>query len=129
MTKVGGIGFLVSLIFGSYLIVGALGLATIPAFLVSLDKWVFLISAFFLIIGGLYYFYKSSKNSMSASSNNLGVFGLIVYSVLGFYFVNLFFNFIPAITNVLSGFARWINLIAGILIILGGIYFWKQERY
>lgn len=60
MGKLGVIGFIITLVFGAYLIVHSLNLITFPAFFVSLDKWIYLISGILLILGG-YYFWKEKR--------------------------------------------------------------------
>ena len=59
----------------------------------------------------------------------LGGVGFAVYFIVGLYFINESLNIIPSLTNLFSGIDRWISLLAGILIILGGFYFLKANKY
>lgn len=45
---------------------------------------------------------------------------LIVYFVVGLYFINLSFEYLPMPEYVLN-LSSWINLVGGVLIIYGGI--------
>ncbi|MFZ1970573.1 MAG: hypothetical protein WAU65_00080 [Candidatus Nanoarchaeia archaeon] len=57
----------------------------------------------------------------------LGGIGLIIYIIFGLYFLNIFFNLIslpfsPTVNSYLA-------LIAGFLLIIGGIFFFKANRF
>ena len=59
----------------------------------------------------------------------LSVLGLAVYLIVGVYFINESLNIVPGITASLSGLNQWINLAAGIMLILGGVYFMRANKY
>ncbi len=128
MSKSGGFGLVVGLVFGAYFVVKALGLLAFPAFLISIDKIIIIVSAALLAIAGIY-FYKVSRNSMMGFMNKLAFFGIAVYFIFALYFANLFFNAVPSITSALSGVEKWIDLATGILLGIGGISFRHQKRY
>ncbi len=54
----------------------------------------------------------------------------LVYLVFGIYFINSFLNFFE-ISEFFANFSKWINLIGGILILIGGINYLRagRERY
>ena len=52
---------------------------------------------------------------------------LFIYVIFGLYFINLGFNLIK-LPEFIANFSKWINFVAGILIILGGINFFKNKR-
>ena len=58
---------------------------------------------------------------------NLNSIILFVYVIFGLYFINLSFNFIN-LPGFFLNFNKWINLVAGILIIFGGFNFFKNKR-
>ncbi len=126
--KLGGFGLVVGLVFGAYFVVKALGLLTFPAFLISIDKIIIIISAALLAIAGIY-FYKASRNSMMGFMNKLAFLGIAIYFIFALYFANVFFSAVPTITTALAGVEKWIDLVAGILLGIGGISFWHQKRY
>lgn len=57
----------------------------------------------------------------------IGALGLILYLIFGLYFLNIFFNVVPL--PISTGVVKDISLIAGIFLIVGGIFFWKANRY
>jgi len=128
MSKLGGFGFFVGLIFGAYFIIEALGLFALPVFSAGLDKIIIIVSAALMAIAGIY-FYKYSRNSMSRFMNKIGFLGIAIYFVFALYLLNVALNLVPAITSALSGMGKWINLVTGILLVVGGISFWSQKRY
>ena len=56
-----------------------------------------------------------------------GIIIFLIYLVIGLYFINSVFNFYD-IPEIISGFDKWINLIGGILIILGGLSYLRIGR-
>lgn len=52
----------------------------------------------------------------------------LIYFVIGLYLLNSAFEFItlPGFTEEIG---KWITAIAGVLVILGGITFWKRHRH
>lgn len=50
------------------------------------------------------------------------VWGLVIYVLFGVYFINFTFNFFP-IPEFLKSIESWIRLIAGVLLVIGGINF------
>ena len=57
----------------------------------------------------------------------VGIIIFLIYLVIGLYFINLSFNFYK-IPEVISQFNEFINLIGGILIVLGGIGYLRLGR-
>jgi len=128
MSKLGGFGFALGLISGAYLIGRALNLFAFPESLAGLDKTIYLVLGFLLIVAGIYSL-KSARNSMSRFVNQTGTIRIILYFIFALYFANLFFNVVPAVTSALSGISKWIGLAGGILLVLGGFSFWRVKRY
>ena len=60
MRGLGGIGFVIFLVLGLYLIVESFSLISLPAFVVSADKWISSIAGILLVVGG-YYFWKQKR--------------------------------------------------------------------
>lgn len=57
----------------------------------------------------------------------LGKIGFVVFLVAGLYFLNKFFNIVPLSLSV--GTENVVFLITGILLILGGIFTMKANRF
>ena len=57
----------------------------------------------------------------------VGVIIFLIYLVIGLYFINSVFNFYE-IPEAISKFDEWIDLIGGILIILGGLNYLRLGR-
>lgn len=55
-----------------------------------------------------------------------GLLGFIVYLILGLYFLNKFFNLISL--SMFISIEKWIFLVGGILLIVGGIHFLKLKK-
>lgn len=55
MGKAGAIGFFVYLIFGLYLLNSSFNFIIMPAFILSIENWLILISGVLVIIGGIKY--------------------------------------------------------------------------
>jgi len=57
-----------------------------------------------------------------------GRLGFFVYLVFGLYLINSSFNFItmPAFIQSID---KWLILISGVLVIIGGIYYLKTKKY
>ena len=49
---------------------------------------------------------------------------LLVYFLFGLYFINMAFVFV-AIPEVVSGLDKWIFAIGGILLLGGGVNYWR----
>ena len=49
-----------------------------------------------------------------------------IYVILGLYLLNLGFNFF-AMPEVILNFERWINIISGVLLVLGAYFFYKYN--
>ena len=56
-----------------------------------------------------------------------GALGFIVFLIFGLYLLNKFFNLVNL--SVFASLDRWVFLIGGALLIIGGFYFWKEKRY
>ena len=56
-----------------------------------------------------------------------GIVISLVYLVFGVYFINSAFSFItlPEFVNIID---KWLILIGGLLILFGGINFWRARR-
>jgi hypothetical protein len=52
----------------------------------------------------------------------IGMIIFLVSAVFGLYFLNLGFNFIPQIPQALAAVDKWINIVGGILLIVGGFF-------
>lgn len=59
---------------------------------------------------------------------NSGFIVFLISLILGLYFLNVTFAFY-ALPESLEGLNKWISAIGGILIILGGINYWRLERH
>ncbi len=60
----------------------------------------------------------------------MGSSGIVVFLVsllIGLYFINLSFTFYVLPESELLG--KWMNVLAGVLIILGGINYWRVENH
>lgn len=51
----------------------------------------------------------------------------VLYLVFGLYFLNLFFGFVN-LDDIVFGIEKWINLVGGILLIIGGLFSLKPNR-
>jgi hypothetical protein len=59
-----------------------------------------------------------------------GAFGLFLALLFGAYLIVVkSLGLISISTAVLASIDKWVMLVAGILLILGGYYFWKDKRY
>ena len=56
-----------------------------------------------------------------------GIIIFLIYLIFGLYFINTAFNFYP-LPEIISQFDNWINLVGGVLIILGGINYLRLRR-
>ena len=54
-------------------------------------------------------------------------FGFLLYIVVGLYFINSGFNFIT-LPDFILNFNKWITLLGGILIIVGGINYLRAGK-
>ncbi|RLG11422.1 hypothetical protein DRN69_07785 [Candidatus Pacearchaeota archaeon] len=52
---------------------------------------------------------------------------LLLFLLVGLYFINSSFNFIN-LPEFVTKIDKWINLIGGIFIFIGGFYFWKSDK-
>ena len=55
------------------------------------------------------------------------IFGFIVYLIFGLYFINFGIDFIK-LPEVMDKINNWIFIVGGVLIILGGINFFRASR-
>jgi hypothetical protein len=51
----------------------------------------------------------------------------LLYVIFGLYFINSGLNFWPALT--FPSIEKWIQVVAGALILLGGINYYRASRY
>lgn len=128
MSKVGGLGLGVGLVFGIYFIAKGLKLFAVPAFLASIGNWIYIALAILLILGGIY-MRKASRMSSFASMSKVGFVLMAVCFLFALYFANAALNIIPFITGALLVYANGIDIVGGILLIIGGFYFWREKRY
>ena len=56
-----------------------------------------------------------------------GLIGFLVYLIFGLYFINSAFNFI-ILPEFVSSVDKWILLIGGILIVVGGINYLRASK-
>ena len=57
-----------------------------------------------------------------------GFIGFIIFLVFGAYLIIRSLGLI-IFPSIVTNFDKWIYLAAGILLVLGGIYFWKEKRH
>ncbi|MEX0920487.1 MAG: hypothetical protein WDZ69_02805 [Candidatus Pacearchaeota archaeon] len=60
-------------------------------------------------------------------SNKLAVVGSVLYLLFGLYLINASFVFVP-MPNFIESIDSWIVLIAGILVILGGVNYFRANK-
>jgi hypothetical protein len=52
----------------------------------------------------------------------IGMILFLVNLVAGLYFLNLGFNFLPQIPQALVSVENWIDIVGGILLVIGGFF-------
>ena len=62
--KLGLVGFLVYAIFGLYFVNSAFAFVTLPDFVVGIDKWLLVIGAGLIFVGGINYLRAGKKNNL-----------------------------------------------------------------
>jgi len=60
-------------------------------------------------------------------SGKFGVIGFIVHLLFGLYLINSSFNFI-SMPDFIQSVDKWIVLIAGVLVIMGGLSYLRANR-
>lgn len=56
-----------------------------------------------------------------------GLVWAFLYLIFGLYFINLTFSFV-SIPEVITNFEKWIILVGGILILIGGINHFRANK-
>jgi len=72
-----------------------------------------------MMLGGRTEYYNRSR---------VNVFILLIYLILGAYFINYPFNFMKVPESVLQ-FNNWIILVGGIFMLFGAIHYFQAKRF
>ena len=61
-------------------------------------------------------------------AKSAAMWGFIIYLIFGLYFINISFSWI-SMPGFLTVIEKWLGLIAGLLLIVGGINFFKANKF